>query len=242
MTEVVVHDTADELATAVAAALLDRLAAAQGRGETPQIGLTGGTIADQVHREVARLSEATEVDWSQVVVWWGDERFVDSTAPDRNARQVREALLDRVGVDPAKVHEIPSASEVATAEDAAASYASTLHQHGAGRFTVLMLGIGPDAHVASLFPGHPGLDVRDRVTAAVHHSPKPPPDRVTLTFEALNRSDEVWFLAAGEGKAQAVAQALADTGDVHDTPARGVRGIAATVWHLDPPAASSLPR
>ncbi|UAL31624.1 6-phosphogluconolactonase [Nocardioides rotundus] len=236
-----VHESSESLATTVATELLARLAAAQEAGETPQIGLTGGTIADQLHREVARLAPASSVDWSRVVVWWGDERFVDSSSSDRNAVQAREAFLSQVGVDPANVHEIPSASEVATAEEAAEAYSATLREHGAGSFTVLMLGIGPDAHIASLFPHFPQLEVEDEIAVAVHDSPKPPPDRVTLTFPALNRADEVWFLAAGEGKADAVAAALAPTGAVPDTPARGIAPTGTVTWHLDRAAASALP-
>lgn len=240
MTQIAVHETPEALATTVAQALLERLAAAQSAGQTPQIGLTGGTIAELVHRELARLSPSSTVNWSQVVLWWGDERFVEGTSPDRNERQAREAFLDAVGVDPAKVHAVPSASEVGTAEEAAQQYAATMHAHGAGTFTVLMLGIGPDAHIASLFPGHPALDVEDAIAVAVHDSPKPPPDRVSLTFATLNSADEVWFLASGEGKAEAVAKALADFGDVHETPARGISGNVATAWHLDKDAASAL--
>ena len=87
-----------------------------------------------------------------------------------------------------------------------------------------MLGIGPDGHVASLFPGHPALEVRDQIAVAVHDSPKPPPDRVTLTFEAMDARRAVWFIVSGDGKAEAVARALAADGAVHETPARGVRG------------------
>ena len=235
------HDDADVLVGDVASALLDRLESAQARGEVPQVGLTGGSIAESLHRELARRAPDSSVDWARVVVWWGDERFVPSDSPDRNAGQARAALLDVVGVDPANVHEVPASDQVGSAEEAAASYADTLGRHGSGAFEVLFLGIGPDGHTASLFPGHPALDVRDAVTAAVHDSPKPPPDRVTLTFEALQRSRAVWFLASGEGKADAVARALAEDGTVSETPARGVRGQQETVWWLDEAAASALP-
>ena len=113
---------ASALATAVAGELLSRLADAQTRGEVPQIGLTGGTIADAVHRELARLSASSEVDWSRVVVWWGDERFVAADDPERNAGQARSAFLDAVGVDPAHVHEMPSTATAADVDEAAASY------------------------------------------------------------------------------------------------------------------------
>ena len=231
------YDTAEDLAGAMATALLERLAAAQSEGAVPQIALTGGTIAHQLHLRLADLSPSSGVDWSKVVIWWGDERFVRADSPDRNASQAREAFLDSVGVDPAHVHEMPSTADAEDAEAGAAAYASTLREHGAGEFDVLMLGIGPDGHCASLFPGHAALAVDDRVATAVLDSPKPPPQRITLTFDALNRSRAVWFLASGAGKAEAVAAALAEDGTIHATPARGVRGREETTWFLDPPAA-----
>jgi 6-phosphogluconolactonase len=233
------HDDADTLVGDVASALLERIEAAQARGELPNIGLTGGTIADALHRELARRAPDSSVDWSRIVFWWGDERFVPVDSPDRNAGQAREALLDHVPVDPAHVHEVPGSDQVATAEDAAASYSASMRADGAGFFEVLMLGVGPDGHCASLFPGHPALAARDAIAVAVHDSPKPPPDRVTLTFEAMERCRAVWFIASGEGKADAVARALAPEGSVEETPARGVRGDE-TVWWLDEDAASAL--
>lgn len=233
-----VKPDADALATAVAGELLNRIADAQAAGHVPHIGLTGGTIAEVVHKEVARMAPASGVDWGAVHFWFGDERFVPSDSPDRNAGQARAAFLDEVGAT--RVHEVPAADQVADAEAAAASYSEEVRAEGGGAFDVLMLGIGPDGHVASLFPGHPGLDVTDALAAAVHDSPKPPPDRVTLTFEALDRAHTVWFLASGEGKAEAVARALADDGSVAETPARGVRGLTETTWFLDHDAASRL--
>ena len=103
-----------------------------------------------------------------------------------------------------------------------------------------MLGVGPDGHVASLFPGHPALDVDDAIAVAVHDSPKPPPDRIRLTFSALNRARCVWFLVSGEEKADAVAAALAEGTDLHDVPAAGVTGHEETIWFLDRDAASRL--
>ena len=177
-------------------------------------------------------------------LWFGDERFVPADSPERNARQAREAFLDQVGAT--RVHEVPASDQVADAETAASAYADELRAEGGGEFDVLMLGVGPDGHIASLFPGHPGLDVTDAIAAAVHDSPKPPPDRVTLTFETLNRSHSVWFLVSGEEKADAVARALADVPPADEpaarraTPARGVTGSAETTWFLDRAAASGL--
>lgn len=234
-----VHDDDRALATAVAGELLSRLADAQAAGRVPHVALTGGTIAEVVHRELARLAAGAEVDWGRVHVWWGDERFVDPGSPDRNAGQAREAFLSVVGVPDAQVHEVATTADCDSVEEAAATYAEALRVHGGDGFEVVMLGLGPDAHVASLFPGHPGLDARDTPTVAVHDSPKPPPDRVSLTFEAMEHSRAVWFIASGEGKADAVARAVADEGSVAETPARGVRGDE-TVWWLDEAAASAL--
>ncbi|TNM39622.1 6-phosphogluconolactonase [Nocardioides albidus] len=233
-----VHDDADALATAVAGELLNRIADAQAAGQVPHIGLTGGSIAEAVHREIARLAPESGVDWGGVVIWFGDERFVPSDSPDRNINQARAAFLEEVGAF--RVHSAPAADEVASAEESAASYADAFRAEGSGDFDVLMLGVGPDGHVASLFPGHPGLDATGAITVAVHDSPKPPPDRVSLTFEALNRAQSVWFLVSGEPKSDAVRRALADDGSIAETPARGVAGKAETIWFLDRPAASLI--
>ena len=212
----------------------------------PHVGLTGGGISEDVHREVARRATESGVDWSRVVFWWGDERFLPADSPDRNAVQARQALLDHLPVDPAHVHEVPPSDAVATAEDAAASYSETMRAEGAGFFEVLMLGLGPDGHVASLFPGHPAVDAVDEIAVAVHDSPKPPPDRVSLTFEAMDRARAVWFMVSGAGKADAVAAALEvsdrvpSAEEVREVPARGVRGQVETVWWLDEAAASRL--
>jgi 6-phosphogluconolactonase len=176
------------------------------------------------------------VDWTQVVVWWGDERFVAPDSPDRNARQAREAFLDAVGAT--QVHEMPSTADAAGVDEGAAAYAATLREHGSGEFDVVMLGIGPDGHIASLFPGFPQLDATD-IAVGVTGSPKPPPERISLTFAPLNRAKSVWFLVSGEGKAEAVARAVGGA-DRHEIPAAGVSGHEETIWFLDRAAASQL--
>ena len=238
-----VHDDASALAAAVAGALALRLAEAQSRGEPPHVALTGGTIADAIHHELARVASAegpgddrTGVDWSRVEFWWGDERFVPRDSSDRNAGAARAAFLDPVGADPSRVHEIGSTDDAATVTEAAAAYGDELRTHGSGAFEVVMLGVGPDGHVASLFPGLPAVDIEDDLAAAVTDSPKPPPERVTLTLPALNRTRATWMVVSGSGKADAVARALA--GD--DLPAARVRGTEETVWFLDRDAASAL--
>jgi 6-phosphogluconolactonase len=236
-----------ELAAAVAERFLQRMAAAQGRGEEPHVALTGGTIAHLVHEQIAqRASQRAAdhaVDWTRVVFWWGDERFVAPDSTDRNALDAREVFLDVVGAT--QVHEMPSTAGAPDVDTAAAAYSDLLRGAGAEEFDLVMLGMGPDGHVASLFPGSPLLEVDDRIAVPVTGSPKPPPERVSLTFPALNRTKAAWFLVTGSGKADAVHRALAEDGDVHDTPARGIRpapvaGAGETVWFLDHAAAGKL--
>jgi 6-phosphogluconolactonase len=237
-----VHESADELATTVAGAFIRLVTVRQATGDVPQVALTGGTIADKIHREIARLGADSEVDWSSIDFFWGDERFVAPHSDERNAVQARAALLDLLPVDPARVHEIPSTADADGVDAAAASYADTVRSMGSGRFDLLMLGVGPDGHIASLFPGFPQLDLDDAITAGVTGSPKPPPERVTLTYPALARSEEVWFVVSGRDKAEAVGLALApQPPSVHDIPAVGVRGQVKTIWFLDRDAASQVP-
>jgi 6-phosphogluconolactonase len=239
VTETKVLPSADAVARGVAEQLVARIAAVQAEGRVPSIVLTGGTIADAIYRAVAALPSA-DVDWMKVDFWWGDERYVPADSTDRNDRAAELDLLDVVGVDPARVHAMPAADEAhPDVTSAAASYAELLRTHGSEPFDLVLLGVGPDGHVASLFPGFPQLDIEDGSAVAVTDSPKPPPQRITLTFPVLNRTHEVWFLVSGEGKADAVARAHADSGSVHETPARGITCENRT-WWLDAAAASAL--
>lgn len=244
--ELVVVRDVDALAREAAGRLLARLATVQTEGRAPAVVLTGGTIADRMHAAVADHPrtgpEAYAVDWSRVDVWWGDERFVPGDDPERNALQARRSLLDHVPVDPVRIHEPPAAHPGHLGVDsAAATYDAELRDQAPDLFDLVMLGVGPDGHVASLFPGCPQLDVGDKNAVAVRDSPKPPAERVSLTLAALNRAAEVFFLVTGEAKAAAVARAL-EGADLHEIPAAGVRGRERTVWFLDEAAASRLPR
>lgn len=225
------------VAAAVADRFLERIAAAQGRGETPQVVLAGGTVARLVHREIAARAPGYAVDWDRVGFWFGDERFVVRESPERNAGQARADFLDSVGAS--QVHEIPAVEDADGVADAARRYADLLEaglREGADEFDLVMLGMGPDGHVASLFPGYPQLAVQDTLAVPVLDSPKPPPLRVTLTFPTLNTSKAVWFLVVGAEKADAVARAWAFDGSVSETPARGITGPSVT-WFVDDAAA-----
>jgi len=239
MTETRILPSADRLAREVAAELVARIATIQAEGRVPSVVLTGGTIANEIYRAVASLPTA-DVSWMEVDFWWGDERYVPADSADRNDRAAELDLLDLVAVDPARVHAMPAADEAhPDVASAAAAYAEEVRAHAGDEFDLVLLGVGPDGHVASLFPGFPQLEVDNDDAVAVTGSPKPPPERVSLTFSRLNRTREVWFLVTGEGKADAVARALAADGTVQETPARGVT-CPNSIWWLDEAAAASL--
>jgi len=238
-----VHPDAEVLAEAVAARLLTRLVDLQSVQETVHVVLTGGTVGIASLAAVAASPVRRAVDWSTVHLWWGDERFLPTGAPDRNETQARAALLDALDGLPAQnVHPMPAPGPgVATPEDSAAAYARELAAHapeGAGlpRFDVVLLGMGPDGHVASLFPGHDALGAGGTVVG-VHGSPKPPPLRTSLTFDALRSAVEVWLIVAGAEKSPAVQQAF-EGAPVEEIPAVSAVGQHATLWLLDLPAAT----
>jgi 6-phosphogluconolactonase len=220
------------LAATVADDFVKLILTLQGAGTDPQIVLTGGTVAEEIHAAIAAHPDRGAIDWTAIDFWWGDERYVAPDSPDRNAGQARRTLLDPAGAT--RVHEVPDSTACATPEEAAEAYGVSLRSEGRDRFDLVMLGVGPDGHVASLFPGFPQLHVEDTIAVGVTGSPKPPPERVTLTFPALNRTARVWFVVAGAEKAAAVTSALAPEGTVEETPARGI--TAPATWYLDPPA------
>lgn len=238
---VVVHPDKQQLAAASGARLALALADAQAGGRGAHVALTGGSMGSAIIGALAASPLRALVDWSRVDVWWGDERYLDAGDPDRNDTQNDDAGLTGLGLDDARIHRVAGPDASASAEASADAYAAALREHGTGAFDVVLLGVGPDGHVASLFPHHPAQRIEDAIAVAVHDSPKPPPDRVSLTFECLNRTQEVWFLVAGDDKADAVAAALAPGADRWDVPASGVRGTVATRWLVDAAAAGALP-
>ena len=246
-TVVVVVPDADILAAAVAARLIVKIIDAQAERGWADVVLTGGRVAAKVLRSVKELPAADAVDWARVDLWWGDERFLPAGHPDRNETQAREALLDALPLEPARVHAMP-ASDGPDGDDAKAAAARYARELAAAakpgsselpHFDVLMLGVGEDGHVASIFPEHP-VGYETGTTAAVHNSPKPPPTRVTLTMPTIQTAEEVWLIAAGKDKAAAVGMAIEGAGP-KQLPAAGAVGTDKTLWLLDRAAAANVP-
>ncbi|MEU6170780.1 6-phosphogluconolactonase [Streptantibioticus parmotrematis] len=248
--QVVVHRDKELMAKAAAARLITRIVDAQAARGSASVVLTGGRNGNALLAALAEAPARDAVDWGRLDLWWGDERYLPEGDPERNVTQARQALLDAVPVDPARVHPMPASDDGhgSDADAAAEGYAAELakaagpEDHaGVPSFDVLMLGVGPDAHVASLFPEHPGVRETERTVIGVHGSPKPPPTRISLTLPAIRAAREVWLLAAGEDKANAAAMALSGAGEIQ-APAAGAYGRGRTLWLLDRTAAAQLPR
>ena len=244
----VVHRDATLLARAVAARLITRLVDLQAAGGVASLVLEGGGIGIRTLAEVAASPARDAVDWGALDVWWGDERFLPRGDPERNETKARAALLDAVDLDPARVHPMPASDGEGGADPEAAAQRYADELRAAARpedhasvpsFDLVLLGVGPDGHTASLFPELPAL-YDERPVVAVRGAPKPPPVRLTLTLSSLNAGREVWVVASGADKADAVALALSGAGPVQ-VPAAGVRGRARTLWLLDVAAAARLP-
>ncbi|MET9338019.1 MULTISPECIES: 6-phosphogluconolactonase [unclassified Nonomuraea] len=244
---VVVHRNADVLAKAVAARIITRLVDVQSARGSASLVLTGGTVGIATLAAIAETPARDAVDWRRLDIWWGDERFLPTGDDERNETGARKALLDQVDVDPERVHVMRGPDSGMSPEESAAAYAEELRQaarpedHGpVPSFDVMLLGMGPDSHVASLFPGNPAVyDTRSVV--AVHGSPKPPPVRISLTFPSIRSAREVWVVAAGEEKAGAVRLALAEDSGPVQVPAAGARGRQRTLFLLDRAAAAKIP-
>lgn len=246
--DVRVHADAELLAKSVAARLITRLADSQAERGSACVALTGGGIGTAVLREIAAAPARDAVDWRRLDVWWSDERFLPTGDAERNETAARSALLDHVNVDPERVHPMPASGEQHGDDpDAGAQrYASALRGAFGGdvgfpRFDVCFLGVGPDTHVASLFPDHSASREESQLAVALRDAPKPPPDRVTLTFPVLRSAREVWLVASGGEKADAVARSLDRTADRTHVPAAGARGSERTLLLVDHPAARKLP-
>lgn len=246
--EVLVHASGSLLAKAAAARLVTKLVDAQAASGGASLVLTGGGIGTAILAELAAAPALGAVDWRRLDIWWGDERFLPSGHAERNEAAAEQALLRHVETDPGRVHRMPGTDgpDGDDPEAAAARYAAELRRatrpedHGpVPSFDVLLLGIGPEGHVASLFPGMPAL-YDERAVVAVRGAPKPPPTRLSLTLRAISCAREVWVLASGQEKASAVLLALSGSGPVQ-VPAAGARGRQRTLFLLDRAAASRLP-
>lgn len=198
--------------------------------------LTGGTVGIASLAALNANSDRSGIDFGRVNLWWGDERYVESSSADRNALQAKNALLKNLHLDATKVHEFPSTDSGLTLEQAATEFAEHVNSVKP-HFDIILLGMGPDGHIASLFPGKPEPTAGVWVIAE-SDSPKPPAQRLSFTYEALNSADEVWFVVSGADKQDAVAVAMGD--NPTELPVGRVHGITLTQWFIDSTAGTKV--
>jgi 6-phosphogluconolactonase len=242
---VLVHPDKASLAATIAARFLIKIVdILDERGEATVV-LTGGTMGYATLKAINDSAARDSVDWSRVNFWWGDERWVPAGHEDRNDTQAREALLDHIALDPARVHPFAASDsglELDAASDAYAAELLAAAPEGAEfpQFDITFLGVGPDGHVASLFPERGGIREEAKTVISVRNSPKPPPERLSLTLPVINSSIRVWLVLAGADKAGALGLTLADA-SVFEVPAAGVQGRKRTLFFVDQEAAAEVP-
>lgn len=249
MTEkrVAVQPDPDAVADSVAARLLGKIAVAL--DESPDrlvhVSLTGGRVGLAILKAFGEHPMRDSIDWSRVHLWWSDERYVPADSDERNAKPARKDLVERISIPAENVHEMPSTDSGLDLDAAAEAYAAELARYGTPDrpypvFDVTLLGVGPDGHVASLFPDRGEINVTDRTVVPVRNSPKPPSERLTLTRPVINASTRVWMVIAGAEKAGALGLILAGA-SYASVPAAGAKGTRSTIIITDESAAGQVP-
>lgn len=243
--EVQILPTLAEAQAAVAERIARRAALAVAERGRCLIAISGGSAPPGVFRLLCAEPLASRVPWEALSVVWADERYVPFADPESNYLQARQTLLNHVPIPPEQVY--PVATYYDDPRQAAAIYEHLLRallaQHG-GQIDLALLGMGPDGHTASLFPGHPALAApADQLVLVVEGSPKPPPRRISLSATALNLAREAIFLVAGADKAPMVAAALRGPHNPQHIPAQLIRPADGELrWVLDAAAARLVGR
>ncbi|GAA1932126.1 6-phosphogluconolactonase [Microbacterium aoyamense] len=242
---VVIASDSRALAESVAERFLHRVAKRTSLGKRAHISLTGGSMGGAVLAAAAAQHRSTEIDWSLVHFWWSDERFLAVNDPERNEVQARTAMLDALPLPPENIHAVAATDDGLSLDEAADAYADELARFRCAEFAwpsfdVCFLGVGPDAHIASLFPDRPEIQIADRAVVPVRDSPKPPPERVSFTRPVINSSKRVWMVLAGADKAAALGLALAGA-SYESVPAAGAKGRKRTIFFVDQAAAAEVP-
>ena len=226
-----VADLAD-LGSRAAGEILSVFRERQAAGGVPCLVLTGGRGGAQVLIGLRDHADRDTVDWKRVRLIWGDERWAPAGHADRNDLLADDSLLGAVETDPELVHRIAGPDSGLSLDEAAAQYAAIVDR--IDRIDIAVNGVGEDGHVASIFPGRDDLLREDDSVPsafAVRDSPKPPPERVSLSLPALRRAERVWLVAAGAGKAEALRDVLERADGADALPAERVStGLDATLW------------
>ena len=202
------------------------------------IALTGGTVGILTLEVLGKAITEQNLDISKVHFWWGDERFVESNSADRNFNQAKNAMPNVLGTESAKIHAFPASDEGLDLESARRHFTQHIKDvlgESQPAMDLTILGMGPDGHVASLFPG---MNHDGDLVVAVDNSPKPPPERLSFSLDLINRSDKIIFVVAGIDKAEAV-ESVHKNPDC-DLPAAKVEAKGETLWIIDEAAGAAF--
>ena len=236
-----VFPDAQQLVDAVASEVVSSISSELESCGRADVVLTGGGVGTAVALRLVDLIPQTRVDWTNVHLWWGDERFVPYASAERNDLPVVSALRDIPPPRPT-LHRVGESSIDFPLADASSAYQNDIEEMFGLKpdrppFVVVLLGLGPDGHVASIFPGHPSI--KSSLTCLpVSDSPKPPANRVSMSLATLRRARHVWILASGAEKHQALERLMSDQTHPTDIPARGVHGTDSTIVWADNQAAN----
>ncbi|HEX7733344.1 MAG TPA: 6-phosphogluconolactonase [Ktedonobacteraceae bacterium] len=204
--------------------------------------LSGGTTPGKMYALLVNEPYRSQIDWSAVHFFWSDERCVPPDDPQSNYRLAQESLLSRLNLRPDQIHRMPA--ERPDRDKAAADYEAEIRKLLGGdvpAFDLIQLGMGPEAHTASLFPHQPSLREEKRLIIAVN-VPKPPPDRLTFTPPLLEAARHILFLATGADKAEALHEVLEGADNPEEYPTQGIARQARgeVVWMLDTAIAQQI--
>lgn len=242
--------TQDELAQAAARELITAIVHLQQTQPEVRLVLTGGGAGIATLRHLANYDHLAarsaddfpmeRIDWHRVLIFFGDERFLPVGDPERNDTQADEALLQHVSVPAENIFRY-GAPEDSSLDDAATAYAQTVREQAPDGFDIHLLGMGPEGHINSLFPHTPELKNPSDLVVAVRDCPKPPPERVSLSMDAVNMADEVWLLVSGSAKAEAAAKVAMRADEEFQWPAALASGKKKTLLWVDEEASTQLP-
>jgi 6-phosphogluconolactonase len=208
MTRLRIFDDAEAVAQFAADQFAWRIGEARAQGREVHIALAGGNTPKRAYELLAQI----EGSWAHVHLWLGDERCVAHDHPESNARMVRESLYAHARAEPPALHPLGMPEQP---EDAAWLYGLDIRESVPdGVFDIMLLGMGPDGHTASLFPGHPVMKAAVTPCAPVRNSPKPPSERVTMTLPVLRRARYTLLLVTGAEKADPLARAMSGDRDL----------------------------
>lgn len=243
-TELLVYADADALYAAAADRWLELAEDAIADQGEFHVALAGGNTPRGLYRLLAQTPYKQAIDWPHVHIYFGDERCVASDHPDSNYRMAYETLLSQVPIPPEQIHRIPA--DMADHQAAAEAYSSTLKHclpsvYQLPIFDLVLLGIGDDGHIASLFPGTPALDESNRLTTAVYVE-KFNSWRISLTLPVINNASHIIILASGDAKAAILKQILGNraTQQQPPLPAQRVRARGELAWLVDAAAARHI--